>query len=73
MSEDERPDSRLASLGIIIHGVARGVAVVVLALALYVALTNWEGDGSVWAPRYTVIALAVYFVGRAVRYLLAGR
>ena len=73
MSENDWPDSRLASVGIIVHGVARGVAVVVLALALYVALTNWEGDGSVWALRYTVIALAVYFAGRAARYLLAGR
>ncbi len=71
----ETPDpheSLPVRLGLAIHGICRGCAVVILALALYVALTNWEGSGSVWAFRYAGIALALYLVGHVARVLLAG-
>lgn len=59
-----------ARLGYVIYRISRGAAVAVLALALYVGLTNWEGGGSVWAWRYAGIALTVYLAGSAVRYIL---
>lgn len=68
--QDDPPETVPARLGIMIYRICRGAAVVVLALAIYVALTNWAGSGSVWAFRYAGIALIVYFAGSVARYLL---
>lgn len=64
------PESIPGRLGYMIYRISRGAAVAVLSLALYVGLTNWEGSGSVWFWRYAGIALAIYLVGMAVRYIL---
>lgn len=74
VAPDEGPnESGVGLAGVVIYRVCRGAAVAVLALAIYVALTNWEGTGSVWSLRYAAIALAVYGVGATVRAILRGR
>lgn len=70
MAEQDAPESGAARLGRVIYRVCRGAAVAVLALGIYVAITNWEGSGSVWAFRYAGIALVVHLAGRGARYLL---
>jgi len=70
---DDRPQSSAGRLGFLIYGIARGAAVAVLALALYVALTNWGGGGSLWALVYAGIAVAIFVLGLAARLLLSGR
>lgn len=70
MTLQDRPESVPGRLGYVIYRISRGAAVAVLALALYVGLTNWEGSGSVWAWRYAGIALVVYLAGRAARNIL---
>lgn len=52
-------------------GICRGIAIALFALAIYVALTNWEGDGGIWAVRYFVMALVIFALGLVVRHLLA--
>lgn len=71
MSSEDRPQGLSARIGVTIFGICRGAAVVLLALALYVALTNWEGDGSIWALRYFLLALAVFAAGLGAWHLLA--
>lgn len=74
MSEHHAPQHLSARIGLVVFGICRGVAVVLLALALYVALTNWEGGGGVWALRYFVLALAVFAVGLGTwHWLVRGR
>lgn len=73
MAERDPENDFRSRMGQMIYGASRGAAVAVLALALYVGITNWEGSGSVWALRYAAIALALYGVGRTCRYLLSGR
>ena len=73
MAKDHGPGTPAARLGFLIYGIARGAAVAVLALALYVALTNWGGGGSVWAFVYAGIAVAIFILGLAARLLLSGR
>lgn len=58
-------------IGSVVFGICRGAAIVLMALALYVALTNWEGGGSVWALRYFLIALVVFAAGIGIRHLLS--
>lgn len=73
MPESDRRDTPAGRLGILIYGIARGAAVAMLALALYVALTNWGGGGSFWATVYTGAALGILVAGIALRILLSGR
>ncbi|MDZ7829838.1 MAG: hypothetical protein U5K33_10255 [Halofilum sp. (in: g-proteobacteria)] len=65
--------SAAARLGVTIFGICRGIAIALLALAIYVALTNWDGDGSVWALRYFVLALVIFALGIGVQQLLNRR
>lgn len=58
-------------IGHVLHGVLRGAAIAFLGLAIYVALTNWDGGGDVWAPRYAVLAVALYLAGRGLRSMLS--
>jgi len=69
--EPRSPQSASARLGLTILGICRGIAVVLLALAIYVALTNWEGDGGIWAMRYFLLALAIFAAGLGIRHLLS--
>jgi hypothetical protein len=71
--EGDRNESGIGLAGVVVYRICRGAAVAVLALAVYVALTNWEGSGSVWSVRYAAIALAVYGVGVTVRAVLRRR
>ena len=66
------PQSSTAQIiGQVLNSVLRGAAIVFLALALYVALTNWDGGGDVWALRYTILAIALYLAGRGLRSMLS--
>jgi hypothetical protein len=60
-----------AEIGSVIFGISRGAAIALMALALYVAFTNWEGSGATWALRYFVLALVVFAVGIGIRHLLS--
>lgn len=67
MQDRDTPGTTAARIGLVIFGIGRGVAIVLLALALYVALTNWEGDGGIWAVRYFVLALVIFAAGIGIR------
>lgn len=73
MTKQNLHDSRPALLALLVFKISRSCAVVFLALGLYVGLTNWEGDGSVWAFRYAGIALVIFLVGRGVYFLVVER
>lgn len=61
-----------ARLGNVIYWSCCVVAVIALVVGLIV-LINPGRDAAIWIPRYFGTAIGAFIVGRAARYILAGR
>lgn len=63
----------VSRLGNVLYWLANTIAVACLLLGFGIAVSNAARDGWAALPVMAAVAVAVYLVGRAVRYVLAGR
>ena len=66
----------IARLGNILYWTANGLAVLLTflgAIGFVIALINHADEGMILAPMMIVLAIPVWLIGRACRYVLAGR
>jgi hypothetical protein len=63
----------LVRLGNVLYWVANGLAVVVLILGADVATSVQERDRLFLAAVFAAGAIVIFLIGRAIRYVFAGR